>query len=202
MGSFLCYKKAGVWGFPLPQRRWKWEGRGDSYRTNFLQPKSSRPKFLPRNVSGKIQTITTKPTTSSPRSLRSLFLPFNNNVTLPLLARGREISRFLSHRVSDEKHQEKILLVCLTLSLFIILENNGGSGISVKFSNPAAWLLCLWKENQMIRCVKQSSLKLVSSLTFVDNIFLLPQCLYTHNAHRWFLHFTFFSTRTLWYRSW
>jgi hypothetical protein len=21
MGSFFCYQKAGVWGFPLPQRR-------------------------------------------------------------------------------------------------------------------------------------------------------------------------------------
>jgi hypothetical protein len=48
----------------------------------FLQPKSSRPKFLPRNVSGKIQTITTTPTTPSPGRLASS-LPFSNNV-IPL----------------------------------------------------------------------------------------------------------------------
>lgn len=51
MGNSLCYQKAGVWGFPLPQRRRTWKGKAGTYLTNILQPKSSRPNsFLEMSV--------------------------------------------------------------------------------------------------------------------------------------------------------
>lgn len=145
MGSILCYQKAGVWGFPLPQRSWTWEGGRIGYLTNFLQPKSSGPKFLPRNVSGRIQTITTSSTTHSPGSLTSS-LPFNHNVTPPIPQAQRNcrascLQAILMRRIKERNpHVEYLsralcwLLWCrlAVLSLLFTLNYDGVSSIPVK----------------------------------------------------------------------
>lgn len=57
MGSSLCYQEAAVWGFPLPEEmNMGWESGKLSYQ--YSAAKIIKAKFFPRNVSGKIQTMT------------------------------------------------------------------------------------------------------------------------------------------------
>lgn len=80
--SYVTRKRvSGVFLFPRGAENGK--GEGGVYLTNSLQPKSAGPRFLPRNVNNKIQTITTILTTPRPGSLTSS-LPFNSHVTPPI----------------------------------------------------------------------------------------------------------------------
>lgn len=174
MGSFSCYQKAGVWGFPLPQRSWEWEGGREGYLTNFLQPRSSGPKFLPRNVSGKIQTITTSSTTPSPGSLTSS-RPFNSNVTPPIPEEQKNLRtsclkailmRVIKEGNSSIQHLPRELehLGCCSFcfvffSLFFLLENDGVSSILAK-------ILSCDEGKQMVWCVNQSGPRVMTSTNF------------------------------------